>query len=169
MIMNYIAIYVACSAALKRGKIHGVWVDPTDPPADIRIKIDRMLYCSPEYDKGIKGQFTIQNHLGFGCLNMKGNQDIAEIHKIACFIEEYPEFGAGLLDIYELDDAVKIAEEFYMGCHDTIGDYAAELMEPCYGEIPDHLAAYIDYERMGRDMELGGEIFTIGKHVFLNY
>ena len=28
-------------------------------------------------------------------------------------------------------------------------------------EIPEHLQFYIDYERMGRDMELGGDIYTI--------
>ena len=28
-------------------------------------------------------------------------------------------------------------------------------------EIPENLAYYIDYEKMGRDMELSGDIFTI--------
>jgi hypothetical protein len=41
-----------------------------------------------------------------------------------------------------------------------VADYAQELTEDT-GNIPNHLEMYIDYERMGRDMELGGDIFTI--------
>lgn len=41
-----------------------------------------------------------------------------------------------------------------------MADYAQELTEDT-GNIPSHLEMYIDYERMGRDMELGGDIFTI--------
>ena len=40
--------------------------------------------------------------------------------------------------------------------------------------IPDNIARYIDYEGMGRDMELGGDVFTLttndGKvHIFWNH
>lgn len=38
--------------------------------------------------------------------------------------------------------------------------YAEELTEQT-GDIPQHLQFYIDYKRMGRDMELSGDIFTI--------
>ncbi len=41
-------------------------------------------------------------------------------------------------------------------------------------QIPENLAYYIDYERMGRDMELNGDIFTIETgyeeiHIFWNH
>ena len=41
-----------------------------------------------------------------------------------------------------------------------MADYAEELTESTT-ETPQHLAFYIDYEKMGRDMELSGDIYTI--------
>jgi hypothetical protein len=41
-----------------------------------------------------------------------------------------------------------------------VADYAQELTEDA-GNIPSHLEMYIDYERMGRDMEVHRDIFTI--------
>ncbi|MGK0442635.1 MAG: hypothetical protein ACJA0N_002450 [Pseudohongiellaceae bacterium] len=41
-----------------------------------------------------------------------------------------------------------------------MADYAQELTEDA-GNIPSHLEMYIDYERMGRDMEVHRDIFTI--------
>ena len=51
-------------------------------------------------------------------------------------------------------------EENYCGCHSSLADYAQELTEQT-SEIPENLAFYIDYERMGRYMEMSGDIYTI--------
>ncbi len=56
--------------------------------------------------------------------------------------------------------ARKALEENYSGCYSSLADYAEELTEGT-AEIPQHLANYIDYERMGRYMEMGGDIFTV--------
>ncbi|MGK0499491.1 MAG: antirestriction protein [Oceanicoccus sp.] len=69
--------------------------------------------------------------------------------------------GAELLGYYsDIEDARKAVDESYCGRHTSVADYAQELTEDT-GNIPSHLEMYIDYERMGRDMELGGDIFTI--------
>ena len=60
----------------------------------------------------------------------------------------------------DLEDAKKAAEEQYSGCYKSLADYAEELTEGT-AEIPEHLQSYIDYERMGRDMEMSGDIYTI--------
>jgi len=41
-------------------------------------------------------------------------------------------------------------------------------------QIPENLTHYIDHERMGRDMEMGGDVFTIAAgygeiHIFWNH
>lgn len=51
-------------------------------------------------------------------------------------------------------------EEHYSGCYKSLADYAEELTEDT-SQIPENLAYSIDYERMGRDMELSGDIYTI--------
>lgn len=46
------------------------------------------------------------------------------------------------------------------GCYDSLADYAEELTTST-SEVPEHLSYYIDYDRMGRDMEMSGDIFTV--------
>ena len=99
---------------------------------------------------------------------------IDELHDIACFIDENPGIGGALLAQFcdDLDEARKAIEENYFGCYDSLADYAGELTEGTC-QIPEHLSYYIDYDRMGRDMEMGGDIFSIETahnevHVFGN-
>ncbi|WP_370874403.1 antirestriction protein ArdA [Amorphus orientalis] len=48
----------------------------------------------------------------------------------------------------------------------TAADYAEEIVSECY-EIPGNLEAYIDYERLGRDMVLGGDIVELEHDLIL--
>lgn len=76
-------------------------------------------------------------------------------------------------DIRILDDAIHAAENSYCGCYASLADYAQKLTEETT-EIPAALVHYIDYEKMGRDMELDGDVFTVetGRrevHIFRSY
>jgi antirestriction protein len=46
-----------------------------------------------------------------------------------------------------------------MGTYASLADYAESTMEGV--EIHKSIAAYIDYERMAKDWEMSGDIFTI--------
>ena len=48
----------------------------------------------------------------------------------------------------------------------TAADYAAEIIEDFY-KLPDNIVAYIDYERLGRDMALSGEITELRYRLIL--
>ncbi len=72
-----------------------------------------------------------------------------------------------------MDDAKKATKENYCGCYKSLADYAEVLTEDL-SQIPENLVFYIDYERMGRDMELSGDIYTIETsfeeiHIFWNH
>ena len=54
----------------------------------------------------------------------------------------------------------------YSVYHGTAADYAAGIVEECY-QVPGNLEAYIDYQRLGRDMVLGGDIVEIGYELLL--
>ena len=84
------------------------------------------------------------------------------MHELACFIDKNPEIAGELLNHFggDLEDAKRAIEENHAGCHSCVADYAQELTEDT-SEIPEHLVFYIDYEKMGRDMELSGDIYTI--------
>ena len=60
----------------------------------------------------------------------------------------------------DLADAQRAIEENYAGCHESVADFAKELTTDTT-EIPESLAYYIDYEKMGRDMELSGDILPL--------
>lgn len=75
------------------------------------------------------------------------------------FIEEYP-FGKKLLEYYgnDLDEAMEAVEDRYIGEIESLADYARDcILEE---NVPEYLRSYIDYERMGRDWELMGDIIT---------
>lgn len=54
-------------------------------------------------------------------------------------------------------------EENFAGVHASLGAWQEELSEECgeLNEIPDSLRQYINWDAKGRDLELGGEIFTV--------
>lgn len=153
-----IRIYVADLAAYNNGILHGVWIDATDDLDSIWDQVKAMLKASPIEDAE---EHAIHDHEGFGGYSVGEYEGIDTLHEVACYIEEYPDFGAELLNYYsDIDEARRAADECYTGCYSSLEDYAQELTEQT-GEVPQHLEFYIDYERMGRDMELSGDVFTI--------
>ena len=64
-----------------------------------------------------------------------------------------------------IDEARRYMEEGYCGEFDKLEHYAEELLDDCYGDalksLPDFIRYHIDYEGIARDMELGGDVFTI--------
>lgn len=166
-----IRIYVADLAAYNNGKLHGVWIDACGDMDSIQEQINDMLADSPEE---LAEEYAIHDYEGFGGYPVGEYEGINELHKIACFITEYPALGGELLSQFcgNLDDAKQAIDENYSGCYDSLAGYAQELTEETC-QVPVNLAFYIDYERMGRDMEMGGDIFTIQTahdevHIFWN-
>jgi len=166
-----IRIYVADLAAYNNGKLHGVWIDATDDLEDIQEQVNKMLAESPEQDAE---EYAIHDFEGFSGYGLSEYEGLESAHNVACFIEEYPEIGGELLDYFsDIDEARKAAEENYCGCYKSLADDVEELTEQTT-QIPESLTYYIDYEKMGRDMEMGGDVFTIETsfeevHIFWNH
>jgi antirestriction protein len=59
-----------------------------------------------------------------------------------------------------MDEARTAAEDNYCGCYKSLADYAHGQIEETT-QISEKLTYYIDYERIGRDMEMSGDIFTL--------
>jgi len=154
-----IRIYVADLAAYNAGYLHGVWIDACDDIDDIWKQIKTMLADSPVENSE---EHAIHDYEGFGSYALGEYAGIETAHEVACFITEYPDFGGELLNHFggDLEEARTAAEENYCGCYRSLADFAEELTEQTT-QIPANLTYYIDYERMSRDMELNGDIFTI--------
>ena len=169
---NEINIYVADLAAYNAGTLHGVWIDATDDLDNIWDQINKMLADSPEENAE---EYAIHDHEGFEGYSIGEYEGIESTHDVACFLEEFTGYGGDLLSIFNgnIEEARKAAEESYAGCYSSLSDYAEELTEQTT-EIPESLAYYIDYEKMGRDMELSGDIYAIETaynevHIFWNH
>lgn len=167
-----IRIYVADLAAYNNGKLHGAWIDANEELDVIRKQVSQMLAESPE---GFAEEYAIHDYEGFGGYALGEYAGLEAAHEIACFIQEYPNFGGELLNNFggDLEEARAAAEENYCGCYKSLADYAQELTEDTT-QIPESLAYYIDYERMGRDIELNGDVYTIETsyeeiHIFWNH
>jgi len=155
---NEIRIYVADLAAYNSGHLHGVWIDATLDTDDMQDQINAMLAASPVEDAE---EYAIHDHEGFDGYDLGEYAGIETAHAVALFLKEYPDFGGALLNHFgDIEDAKRAAAENYCGCHQSLADYAQELTEDTT-EIPDSLRNYIDYEAMGRDMEMSGDIFTV--------
>lgn len=164
--------YVADLAAYNNARLHGVWINALDELESIQEQVYEMLKKSPENDAE---EWAIHDYDGFGGIRLSEYESFERLHDIARFLNEYDNFGQAVLEYFggDLDDAKRAAEENYQGCYFSLADYAQEITEET-SEIPSHLAPYIDYERLGRDMELNSEVITIeenyGKvHVLLGY
>lgn len=167
-----IRIYIADLAAYNNGKLHGVWINATDCMDDIQEQINNMLAESPE---GFAEEYAIHDYEGFEGYSLGEYEGIETVHDIACFIIDTPAIGGELLNYCDgdLDRAKTEIAENYSGCYKSLADYAQELTEETT-QIPECLAHYIDYEKMGRDMELGGDVYTIETgyedvHIFWNH
>jgi len=156
---NEIKIYVACLASYNNAILHGRWVDATQDMDDIWNDVNQMLKDSPEDNAE---EFAIHDYEGFGNYQVSEYEGLESANQVALFIEEHGDIAGDLLAHFgdDIDDATKAIEEGYSGCYSSLADYAEELTEST-GDIPQHLQFYIDYERMGRDMELNGNVFTI--------
>jgi antirestriction protein len=60
------------------------------------------------------------------------------------------------------DDAEEWVSDHFAGFHDSLEDFAAELLEDTgqLEAIPENLRSYFDFKAYGRDLELGGDVFT---------
>jgi antirestriction protein len=171
--------YFACLSAYNSGILHGVWIDNIENETvdSLHEKIQEMLNSTPDKYSS-KEEWAIHDHEGFGGFKISEYEGLESLIKKAELTEEHGDIigeFAEHVGIKDLDDVESQFEEAYQGAFDSLEDYAYKFTEDTGGlqDCPEHLRNYIDFESMGRDMELGGDIFTIDKgykqlHVFLN-
>ena len=164
-------IYVACLAAYNNGYLHGAWIDADQDADQIRGAIAAMLARSPVEDAE---EYAIHDYEGFEGVSISEYAGIDIVARMASFIAEHGALGAGLLEQFsgDMDQAESTLEDCYHGQFASLADYMEELTTESV-TIPEALRYYVDWERMARDAEMGGDLFTIETahgevHVFSN-
>ncbi len=168
-------IYVACLAAYNNGKLHGAWIDADQDADAIREDIAAMLKASPELHAE---EWAIHDFEGFGGYPISEMEEIETVARLAELSGEHGDVFGKLwahLGGDDIDYAVRVMEDGYGGEWDSLEDYAANYAEDtgALENVPESLQCYIDFAAWGRDMEYGGDVFTIEDgckvHVFDNH
>ena len=73
-----------------------------------------------------------------------------------------------LLDMMHLDEAIKRRDEVILH-RGSLADYAFELLEDVYSldQLPDLIRNHIDYDSIGRDLELNCEVAEIDRNLWV--
>jgi antirestriction protein len=159
-------IYVASLADYNAGRLHGRWIDANQPAEAIREEIALMLAESKE---SVAEDWAIHDYENFGDLELSEYEGIDQVAEAAFQLTEHGPVFASLLSYMGgtscMDEALRYMEEAYCGEYDSLTDYAEQFIEDCYSdsikELPEFIRYRIDYEGIGRDMELSGDIFTL--------
>lgn len=169
-------VYVACLASYNSGWLHGKWIDADQDAEDIRAEIAQMLKESPE--PGAE-EWAIHDFEGFGGLKLSEHEDMDKIAELGELIEEHPSIFGELVSyvggLEHLEYAKSLMEEGYAGEYDTLENFAEDYLENSgqLDSIPEDLQSYFDFEKYGKSLQYGGDIFTIVDdnervHVFWN-
>lgn len=159
-------LYVACLASYNAGHLHGRWINAAQPVESIRSEIQDMLRHSPE--PGAE-EWAIHDYEGFGALSLSEFESIEAVAEAALLIAEHGPVFAALIShfggVSNLQDARDKFEDGYRGAYESVADYAQELVEECYGRelkrLPQFIRYHIDFDGIGDDLEMGGDIFTL--------
>jgi len=152
-------IYVACLAAYNNGWLHGSWIDVEVDADVVRDQVRAMLAASPA--AGAE-EYAIHDYEGFGAVAPGEYAGLDWVVEIAGFLRERGELGGLVLEHVggDLEAAKTALDEQYRGQFASLADCFQELTEETV-TIPEALRLYIDWEAMGHDAVLGGEVFTI--------
>ena len=142
-------VYVACLAAYNNGILHGCWIDANQEAEAIQDAIKDMLASSPIANAE---EWAIHDYEGFCGLRLSENESIEKVAEMAAMIAEHGEAWAKFAEYEGIEYAtLERFEEAYAGEWLSEEEFAEELASETM-EIPEHLAFYIDYEKLARDM-----------------
>jgi antirestriction protein len=152
-------IYVACLAAYNSGWLHGAWIEVGNDADAVWAAIAAMLKASP-----VAGaeEWAIHDHEGFGGVEISEYAGIDRVVEIAGFLRARGALGALVLEHVggDVEAAASALDEQYQGVFESLADCIQALTEETT-VIPEGLRNYIDWEAMGRDAQLSGDVFSL--------
>lgn len=161
-----LSIYVRCLAAYNHGYLHGMWIDCCQDSEDILEDIEFMLSWSPVRHLEQCEEWAIHDYQNWGDISISEYEDLESISDRALKFSEHGEAYLAYLSYFGED--YEDFEDKYQGKYNSILDYAYEyvdssgLLDGC----SEFMKRYFDYDAFSRDLELGGEVTIVNKHVF---
>lgn len=150
-----IRIYVACLASYNAGILHGAWIDVSGDVDDMQEQINDMLTASRQEDAE---EWEIHDsEAPFSIDEWESLDDLARIADLYdqhgdAFVAAFDLCDCGAHTKEHVEDAERLVENF-AGTYDDWEDMAIQYVEEgLFGDIPDNIQNYLDYERLGRDL-----------------
>ena len=161
--MDEMRVYIVNLGKYVEGKDTGAWfqcpVDYEKVKETLELDSEHGEYAIHDYEL----PFEIDEYIGIGELNRlcRMVEEFEEPVKKA--LKELIECCGDLESLYEKKDDII----YYFGC-ESASDVAYYFVNECgyFGEVADNVKMYIDYEALGRDLELNREIYDTGKGIF---
>ena len=154
-------LYVGTYAKYNDGNLDGAWLDLDDYESKDEFldacaelhgdeKYPEFMYQDYEADNDIEKAFYSECSINADYWEYKQLLDDCglDADTVAEFISLH---GYGVLE------GIQAAGDRYLGTYDSAADYAEEITREC-SDIPEYLDFYIDWEKMARDMDLGGDV-----------
>jgi antirestriction protein len=163
-------IWIGSLADYNNGDLHGNWLDAAREPEEIHADIQTILASGPAARRGeAPEEWGVFDYEDFGSLHLGEYESIEDVARLAHGIAEHGAAFAAWAEATDRDEATSEGfAEAYCGHFDSVADYAEQLVADIEGDellektVPEWLQPYvdIDFDALGRDMELGGDIFT---------
>jgi antirestriction protein len=183
--LNKPMIYVTTESAIEAGQRWGRFIIATQEVDVMEEEIKEMLQDSSVVNLE-KWQWEIKFYDGFYSVDLGKNPKLEDVVKVANFIQEHGEIAAKVINKYcdgltddgipifkhdNIDKAIRVFHEGYWGWCQSVGDYAEQLWyQKENPKIPDELVEFINWEKVGQDMESKREIICINNkqevHIF---
>lgn len=165
--------WIGSLAAYNAGRLVGVWVD-LDGKDEEEATAEAIAAMRPQVAGSMDeadafGELHVFDHEGIGLL-VTGECSIGEAVRAAGIIGQVEEgereaFAAYVRDIgreHVDEDTLEAFRNAFLGEYESLEDFAREYVDyvGLLDRVPDAVRTYFDYAAFGRDLRLGGDIWT---------
>lgn len=168
---NTARAWVGCLGCYNGGRLVGKWVDGIEAAdtqgAGLTDSAGHCLICNAD-------EFWVFDHEGYEGL-ISGECSPMEAQEKADILEGVEEgereiLRAWVANMGAADIDLDNMRECYAGEYESDEAFAYEYVESTgmLSGIPESVARYFDYEALGRDMDMGGDIWSHNGHYFWN-
>ncbi len=176
-----VRFYAACLASYNNGRLHGAWIEASDDVDAMQAEIATMLRASPfpnvmvphpETGEAVRSaeEYAVHDYDGLPSSlgeypGLQAIADYVELLEVADGRGLESDVVAAVVANFcgNVDEAKDAIEDHYAGAYDTLTAYAESYIDDSgmLADVPDTVARYFDFEAFGRDLELGGDVYTI--------
>lgn len=174
--------WVGCLGCYNSGALVGEWLEGESCGDIVAAGLARVEthgdYTAPRCVKCGGDEFWVFDHEGYGDL-LGGECSPSEAQAVAVAIATIEGEGLDIeavsayasnhhYDVAAFDEWRADFEDSYRGEYDSVEDYARQFIEDTglLQDVSEYIARYFDFESYARDLQLSGDIWTSGRHIF---